>query len=665
MRLLEGGSNHAVGPVRGYGILKMMRRRYAGTRSWSPMLPFYDDTDAPNNPSPDRRLPTAFITYSHETEEHDKRVLDLAKNLRTDGVACEIDSFQVSPPEGWPVWMQKQIQASDFVIVVCTETYARRFTGNETSGKGKGAVWEGQQIQQDLYESGANRRIKPVVFDQADVKHIPFVLKSATYYDLSTKEGYNQLHRALTNQPRVQKSLIGPMRRHLPDLGSDESAVLALLNLCPDPLPLEVVARVVHKDVTQVATTLEQPVDIEVFAIDKHAIRLNHRTADGIPVPSNNVVGSALEAALDFFKNRHDAAGRAQMMNIVALSKAADIHATPKQVSHTFRTIQSSLKSSGNKRLVLEVARRSIEASKASGRGREQIKDEAVAAICGVSWVYQRTGRLSEAHVEAKRSLELGLAIQWDRNTAFCNKCLGRLKRMESEAAQVAHPRSALLQNSVELLREAIDGFTKLGLEAEVGDCYSLLARTYLVAGDRQAARAAVREADERLVDPTTKDYLDLQIVIGDLMLHTNRRSAESIYTDVLKTTTGEDDAQKSEIMARAHLQRGKIRAHIDDNDKALTDFQRAAKIWDDLEDPTADFAHWEIERTAKWMDKATERLLAPEPVSVRVRAARIVRNETAERPVGRSHRGKLPRDYLRGVIIRAKEQCVVDQPAW
>ena len=634
-------------------------------RSSSPLLPFYDDTDSPRNPSPDRRSPTAFISYSHEAPEHDERVLNLAKRLRAEGVDCEIDSFQVSPPEGWPLWMQRQTQKSDFVIAVCTETYAQRFAGNETSGKGKGATWEGRLIQQGLYDAGENRRIIPVVFAQTDVDHIPFVLKSATYYDLSTDAGYRELHRALTNQPRVERLPLGPIPRRLPDLDPGESEVMTLLYLCPDPLPLEVVARGVGQEVTKVATTLQRLVQIAVLKIEEDAVRLEARTADGIPVPSDNLVGSALEAALDFFKNHRDAAGRAQMMNVVALSKAADIHTAATQVSHTFRTIQSFLKSSGNKRLVLEIARRSIEASKASGRGREQVKDEAVAAICGVSWVYQRTGRLSEAHVEAKRSLELGLAIHWDRNTAFCNKCLGRLKRMESEAAQDAHRRIALLQNSVELLREAIDGFTKLELEAEVGDCYSLLARTHLVASDRQAARDAIKEADERLVDPTTKDYLDLQIVKGDLMLHTSRRSAESIYKDVLTTKTGEDDAQKSEIMARAYLHRGKVRAAIGDNDKALADFRRAAKIWDDLKDPAADFAHWEIERTATWVDKETKLLLVREPVGVRVRAARIVRNETAERPVGRSHRKKLPRDYLRGVISRAKEQYVMDRPAW
>ena len=635
-------------------------------RPSAPLLPFDDATDSPRSASHDQRQPTAFITYAKEGPEHDERVLGLATMLRSDGVDCEIDSFQVSPPEGWPLWMQRQIQQPDFVIAVCTETYARRFAGNETLGKGKGATWEGLLIQQELYDAGGqNRRIIPVVLDKADVDHIPSVLKSATYYDLSTDFGYRELHRAITNQPRVTRPPLGPITMRLPDLDRSESDVCGLLRLCPDPLPAEVVGRVIGQEVAGIAPALQKLVELAVLKIDEDEVRLEARTADGIPVPSDNVVGSALEAALDFVKNHRGAAARAQMMNVVALAKAADIHVTPKPVSHTFRTIQSFLKSSGNKRLVLEVARRSIKASKALGRGREQVKDEAVAAICGVSWVYQRTGRLSEALAVANRSLELGRAIRWDRNTAFCNKCLGRLTRMEAEAAQDAHGRDALLQDSAEFLLKAIDAFTKLGLEAEVGDCYSLMARTYLVAGNRQAARNGSREAAKRLVDTTTKDYLDLQIVNGDLMLHTDRRGAESTYTDVLTTKTG-GDAQKSEIMARAYLQRGNVRAALGDNDKALTDFKQAAKVWDDLEDPTADFAHWAIERRdAPWMDSETEQFLTRELVGVRVRAARLVRDETAERPVGRSQRQKLPRDYLRGVIKRAREQCVVDRPAW
>ena len=60
--------------------------------------------------------------------------------------------------------------------------------------------------------------------------------------------------------------------------------------------------------------------------------------------------------------------------------------------------------------------------------------------------------------------------------------------------------------------------FTGLKIAAEVGDCYSLLGRTYLAAGQRPEARAALAEANKRLLDQSNKDYLDLQIAMGDLV---------------------------------------------------------------------------------------------------------------------------------------------------
>ena len=634
-------------------------------RSFSRPLPFGDEVVSPLDSSPDQRPPTAFITYTHETVEHDTRVLDLAKNLRADGVACEIDRFEVSPPEGWPLWTLKKTEELDFVIVVCTETYARRFRGNETLGKGKGATWEGRLILQNLYEAGENHRVIPVVFEEQDVEHIPSVLKSATYYNLSTKSGYPDLYRALTNQPHVTRPTLGSVRRHLPDLDSRETAVSALLSLCPDPLPIEVVARVIGHEVSQIPTALEQLVQIGFLKIDESTVSLEDPTAHGIPDPSKHLVTTALEATLNFIDGPRNASRRAQLMNVVKLAMTADIRTAPAQVSSTFRIIQSYLKSSGNKRLVLEVARRSIAASRVEGRRREQVNDEAIATICGVSWVYQRTGRLSAAITHAEQSLRLGVAIHSDRNTAFCYKCIGRLKRMESEVALDADQKTRLLEESVERLRKAIDEFSKLEWAEEVGDCYSLLARTYLEANNKQAARAAIREAEQRLVNLDNKDYLDLEIVKGDLMTHISRRSAESIYTEVLAARTSEKDAQNSEIMARAYLQRGRVRGDMGDNERAQADFMKAARIWDELEDPAADTAHWEIERNADWMDKEAKRLLEGESIGVRVRAARIVRDEMASRRQGTSYRRRVPRAYLEGVIGKAKEQYVVDQPEW
>ena len=653
-------------------------------RTRSPLLPFEDPTGPATtaNAAVDQRTPSAFISYSHETPDHDARVLALADRLNAEGVNCEIDRYHVSPPEGWPLWMQRQVQDSDFVIAVCTATYERRFSDKEESGKGKGATWEGRSIHQLLYDAAENRRVIPVVFDHANVARIPFVLKSATYYDLADENEYRGLHRALTNQPRVRRPPPGPIARRLPDLDPCESAVTALLRVCPDPLPVEVAAHAVGQRPVALASMLHRLAQTAVLDVGSETVRLIQRSADGIPSPSADLVGAALEAALDFVQNDGNADRRRQTMNVVALMRAADIRTASTQVSRAFRRIHSWLKSSGDRRLVLAVARRSIEASRLPGhggraRGRQQVEDEAVAAICGVSWVYQRTGRLSEALAEARRSLALGQALHppWDRNTAFCHKCLGRLKRMESADVGDAEGRMALLNESVDLLRRAVSGFRALGLEAEVGDCYSLLGRTYLEIGDKGAARDAVTEAKDRLVDPTNKDCLDLQILEGDLMAHVSRRSAESIYSAMLPEGLAPgapsskikdiEDAQRSEIIARAYVQRGRVRAALGDATAARADFERAAEIWDDLADPAADLAYWEVKRRAPWMEKDIQTLLAREPVGVRVRAARIVEAETAERPAGRSHRRKLPSKYLNDVISRASDQLVRDRPAW
>ena len=614
----------------------------------------------------DTPSPTVFISYSHDSPIHVERVELLAGKLGTVGLRCEIDKGQISPPQGWPLWMQQQIEHSDFVLVVCTEKYARRFTGCESRGTGKGATWEGRLINQCLYESAENRRFIPVVFCRHDIDHIPLVLKGATHYDVSTAEGYSALHQALTrlaltteHPERSFDPRTTPPHTPRPEIG-------ALLRRCPDPLPVGVLARAVDQDTATIAKSLRQL--RQAASVDSPLTPPASAVAssdDGV-LP-NHVLVAALQAELDFVDNHRDTlAGRAQLGNVLALVEAArDVRAASVQVSRTFRIVQTMLKARGDKYLVLRVARQSIEASKTQGRTRDQVKDQAVSAICGVSWVYQRTGRLAEALVEAERSLKLGEDIGWDRNTAFCCKCIGRLRRMQGEASGEARERTEFLRKSVKSLQEAILRFEQLGMSEEVGDCHSLLARTYLVGGDTSAARDAIARAEERLLDTNSKDYLDLRIVEGDMALLQNPAAAESIYSEALATKSDAEDAQRSEIVARAYLQRGRARAASRQKKRSQEDFERAAGIWESLGDPAADAAHWEIARAADWMDGKAERVLMETPLDVRARAARMITADEAARPVQWAQRGVLPEQYLRGVISKAKERVRVDRPEW
>lgn len=76
-----------------------------------------------------------FISYSHDSEKHQRNVLSLANRLRNEGIDCIIDQYEESPSEGWVRWAINRIEGADFVLVVCTEQYNHLFAGrSETIG---------------------------------------------------------------------------------------------------------------------------------------------------------------------------------------------------------------------------------------------------------------------------------------------------------------------------------------------------------------------------------------------------------------------------------------------------------------------------------------------------------------------------------------------------
>jgi nucleoside phosphorylase len=176
--------------------------------------------------------PKVFISYSHNVQSPDyqDRMLTLANRLLEDGIDCNIDQYEESPPEGWQRWMLNQVDRADFVLIACSEEYDRRFRGNETYGKGKGATWEGGVIIQELYDAqGQNSKFIPITINPEDANFIPSPLRSATNYRLQNDDGYELLYRRLTSQPRNQKPQLGKLQTLAP---RDRKQVF------PDPLVL-------------------------------------------------------------------------------------------------------------------------------------------------------------------------------------------------------------------------------------------------------------------------------------------------------------------------------------------------------------------------------------------------------------------------------------------
>jgi tetratricopeptide (TPR) repeat protein len=112
--------------------------------------------------------------------------------------------------------MQEQIEASQYVLVICTQTYRRRAEGKEDSGKGLGSQWEAKLIRQLIYNTaGINSKFVPVLLTIGDRSNIPLALQDYSYFCVDTEKGYQNLLRVLTNQPLISKP---PLRliRQLP-----------------------------------------------------------------------------------------------------------------------------------------------------------------------------------------------------------------------------------------------------------------------------------------------------------------------------------------------------------------------------------------------------------------------------------------------------------------
>ncbi|KAF0106510.1 MAG: SEFIR domain-containing protein [Anaerolineaceae bacterium] len=182
--------------------------------------------------------PSVFISYSHDSPEHDARVLELSNRLRAEGIDATIDQYESSPAEGWPKWMDRRIEKSDFVLVVCTETYHRRVMGEEEKGRGLGAKWESTLTYQHIYDNDSlNMRFIPVLFADSKTEHIPTPLKGATYYHLPDQ--YEKLYRRLTNQPETIKPELGklkslPPRERKPDYLGAKVSLAKLPSTSPD-----------------------------------------------------------------------------------------------------------------------------------------------------------------------------------------------------------------------------------------------------------------------------------------------------------------------------------------------------------------------------------------------------------------------------------------------
>jgi tetratricopeptide (TPR) repeat protein len=448
------------------------------------------------------------------------------------------------------------------------------------------------------------------------------------------------------------------------DLSALCKASLIIMQACSAGIPLQVISSALGSSESEVALGLEELRVANVVSLDHGLWTLKPMELKITSPDAPATLSRALSTLLAFiYSSEANTNLRTYVRNVISLAKECML-SDPKLVAAVFTKLDKRLKRLGNKRLVWFVADLSIQACRSiRDRDNDVVEFEARSLICGTSWAFQRLHKLEKARVDAHESYKLAQYIGSGRTLAFCLKCLGRLCRMEAEGMPSGDERHVKLRESIGLLEEAIDKFAQLAdvgpTDPEVGDCYSLLGRTYLELKDLPNARAAIAKAYELITDETSKDYIDLVILNGDFeVANGNRGSAAREYDRALQISNSADP-EISEMRARAFLQKGSNAEAQGKKETAGAAYQAASEIWTSLQDEEfAARASWKKIRLSEGLSNNSLKQMEREAIRVRVEAVKLYNERVQQTGKATLARRKDPSaTYWEQLMKQAKER--------
>lgn len=152
-------------------------------------------------------IPKVFVSYSHDTLEHKKWVLDLAIRMRNNGIDAIIDQWELKPGDDLPHFMETNLVSCDRVLMVCTENYVEK----ANSGIG-GVGYEKMIVTSSLLKRINETKVIPII-RQISTKVVPTFLKTKLYIDFSNPRdfeyNFDELVRTIHDSPLYEKPKIG------------------------------------------------------------------------------------------------------------------------------------------------------------------------------------------------------------------------------------------------------------------------------------------------------------------------------------------------------------------------------------------------------------------------------------------------------------------------
>ena len=153
-------------------------------------------------------IPTVFVSYSHDSEDHIAWVLQLATRLRHNGVNMILDQWNLDLGQDLAAFIERGLSASCRVLCICSEGYVRK--ANEKQG---GVGYEKRIITSEILSDSNTDWVIPVVRNNTSGDLVPKFLGGCLYVDFLEdrryEEKYEELLRSLLDEPILPVPAIG------------------------------------------------------------------------------------------------------------------------------------------------------------------------------------------------------------------------------------------------------------------------------------------------------------------------------------------------------------------------------------------------------------------------------------------------------------------------
>lgn len=151
--------------------------------------------------------PKVFVSYVHESRDHQDRVVAFARFLREQGVDAVLDVWSAGSRHDWYAWAIREMTDAAYVVVVASPTYRAVGDGSGAPDRNRGVQSEAALLRELVYEDRVvwTPKVLPVLLPGHTVGEIPRFLSPHTTsrYDVTalTRDGAENLLRVIHEAP--------------------------------------------------------------------------------------------------------------------------------------------------------------------------------------------------------------------------------------------------------------------------------------------------------------------------------------------------------------------------------------------------------------------------------------------------------------------------------